>query len=87
MAFKQRTFHGEPPEEIFTEDHADLEARVADCLTAQQGLDATGITVTARGNAIQLDGVVPSEEEIQRAEDAAKSIEGVAEVVNRVTTA
>ncbi|WP_438748011.1 BON domain-containing protein [Pararhizobium sp. O133] len=85
MVFKERTFHGEAPEEFFPQDYADLETRVADCLTMVDGLDASDVTVVSKGNTILLTGTVATLEEVDRAEQAARSVEGVAEIVNRIT--
>ncbi|KQS98154.1 MULTISPECIES: BON domain-containing protein [unclassified Rhizobium] len=85
MVFKERTFHGKAPEEIFPQGYADLETRVADRLSLVDGLDASDITVVSKGNTIMLDGTVPTTEEIERAYEAAISVQGVAEIVNRVT--
>ncbi len=85
MVFKERTFHGKAPEEIFPQGYADLETRVADRLSLVDGLDASDITVVSKGNTIVLDGTVPTTEEIERAYEAAILVQGVAEIVNRVT--
>ena len=87
MVFKERIFHGESPEEVFPQDYADLETRVADCLTATDGLDASDVAVVAKGNMILLTGTVATPEEADRANEAAASVEGVDEVVNRISVA
>lgn len=43
--------------------------------------------MTGSGSTILLAGTVATEEEIARAEEAARSVEGVAEVVNRIELA
>jgi Flp pilus assembly secretin CpaC len=87
MVFKERKFHGETPEEIFPQDYADLETRVANCLGTVEGLDASDVSVVSKGNTIVLAGTVTTLEEADRAEDAARTVEGVAEIVNRITVA
>jgi osmotically-inducible protein OsmY len=87
MVFKVRTFYGETPEEIFAQDQADLETRVANCLATVDGLDASDVSVVSKGNTILLTGTVATIEEAERAEEAARTIEGVAEIVNRIALA
>lgn len=87
MVFKKRTFFGGDPERLPAEDPAELERRVAHCLAVAPGLDAIEVTVTGSGSTILLAGTVATEEEIARAEEAARSVEGVAEVVNRIELA
>lgn len=87
MVFKERTFYGESPEEVFPQDYADLETRVANCLTATDGLDASDVSVVAKGNTILLTGTVGTPEEVDRAQEASASIEGVDEVVNQIAVA
>jgi BON domain len=87
MVFKKRTFFGGDPERLPAEDPAELERRVAHCLAVAPGLDAIEVTVTGWGSTILLAGTVATEEEIARAEEAARSVEGVAEVVNRIELA
>ena len=84
MVFKERTFYGEAPEGVLPQDQADLETRVANCLATVDGLDASDIAVVSKGNTILLSGTVATIEEAERAEEAARTIEGVAEVVNRI---
>lgn len=84
MVFKERTFYGETPEMVLPQSPADLETRVADCLAAVDGLDASDISVVAKDSTIVLSGNVMSTAEISRAEDAARSIAGVTDVANRI---
>ncbi|MEI2302173.1 BON domain-containing protein [Ensifer sp. MJa1] len=84
MVFKKRTFHGVEPEELTPDQTAELEGRVADLLTAVPGLDASDVTVTAQGNTIILAGFVATAAEVGRAEEAARQVHGVAEVINRI---
>ncbi len=87
MVFKERTFYGETPEEFFPQDQADLETRVANCLATVDGLDASDVSVVSKGNTILLTGSVSTIEEAERAEEAARTVEGVAEIVNRISVA
>ncbi|CAN7378138.1 BON domain-containing protein [Rhizobium sp. LjRoot98] len=87
MVFKERTFFGKTPEEFFEGDQADLETRVANCLATVDGLDASDVVVVSKGNTIVLSGAVASIEEAERAEEAARTVEGVAEIVNRIAVA
>ncbi|WP_275782904.1 BON domain-containing protein [Pararhizobium gei] len=84
MVFKERTFHGIAPEMILPDGTAELESRVANCLAAVDGIDATAISVTAKGNIIVLTGNVLSIEEVERAEEAASTVEGVDEILNQL---
>jgi len=84
MIFKKRTFFGEEPERVSAEHPAELERRVAHWLAVSPGLDAIDVTVTCTGDTVLLGGTVATEEEIVRAEEAAKAVEGVAEVINRI---
>ncbi|MCV9996840.1 BON domain-containing protein [Pararhizobium sp. YC-54] len=87
MVFKQRTFYGRPPEGLADQDHADLETRVANCLATVDGLDASDVSVISKGNTILLTGTVATIEEAERAEEATRTVEGVAEIVNRIAVA
>ncbi|MBP1857044.1 BON domain-containing protein [Rhizobium herbae] len=84
MVFKERTFYGEAPEGVAPPAQADLETRVANCLATVDGLDASDVSVVSKGNTILLSGTVATIEEAERAEEAARTIEGVAEIVNRI---
>ncbi|WP_426228175.1 BON domain-containing protein [Pararhizobium sp. DWP3-4] len=84
MVFKERTFYGKTPEELFEGDQADLETRVANCLATVDGLDASDVSLVSKGNMIVLSGTVATIEEAERAEEAANTVEGVAEIVNRI---
>ena len=86
MIFKKRTFYGDEPERQVADHPAELERRVAHLLAVTPGLDAADITVTAKGNTIVLAGFVATEGEVFRAEEAAKQVQGVAEVINRIET-
>ncbi|WP_075288924.1 BON domain-containing protein [Pararhizobium arenae] len=85
MVFKERTFHGHEPEDMSPGDHHDLETRVANYVAAVAGLDASEITVVANGSTILLAGFVQTAEEVQKAEEAAASVAGVSDVINRIT--
>lgn len=84
MIFKKRTFYGDEPERLTPEHPAELERRVAHFLAVAPGLDAADVTVTAKGNTIILAGFVATAAEVMRAEEAAKQMQGVAEVINRI---
>lgn len=86
MVFKKRTFYGKEPERMAPDHPAELERRVAHFLAVTPGLDAADVTVTAEGNTIVLSGYVATSEELGRAEEAARQVEGVAEVLNRIET-
>ncbi len=86
MVFKQRAFFGDPSLEEDPQGSADLESRVAGMLAGVQGLEASEIDVVASGTTITLSGFVASLEEIERAAEAAKAVEGVTAVDNRLTT-
>lgn len=85
MVFKERTFHGAPPEEAPAK--AALETEVAHVMALVDGLEAADIRVVSKGNTIVLTGSVATAAEAGRAEEAAKSVQGVAEVVNRIAVA
>lgn len=87
MVFKKRTFFGEEPERLIPQHPAELERRVANLLAAAPGLDAAEVTVTCSGETVVLGGRVATEEEILRAEEAARFVPGVTEVVNRIELA
>ncbi|MGE6785239.1 BON domain-containing protein [Ensifer adhaerens] len=86
MIFKKRTFYGDEPERQATEHPAELERRVAHLLAVTPGLDAADVTVTGKGNTILLAGFVATAAEASRAEAAARNVQGVAEVINRIET-
>lgn len=87
MVFKKRTFFGEEPERMTPEHPAELERRVAHWLAATPGLDAAEVTVTWTGRTAVLGGRVATEEEIVRAEEAARAVPGVTDVINRIELA
>lgn len=86
MIFKKRTFYGGEPERQDADHPAELERHVAHFLAVAPGLDAADVTVTAKGNTIILAGFVATKAEVARAEEAAKHMQGVAEVINRIET-
>lgn len=87
MVFKKRTFFGEEPERMTPEHPAELERRVAHWLAVAPGLDAVNITVTCTGITVLLGGTVATSEEIIRAEEAARAVPGVTDVLNRIELA
>ncbi|ACP25445.1 hypothetical protein NGR_c16800 [Sinorhizobium fredii NGR234] len=84
MVFKKRTFFGQEPERETPEHPAELERQVAHWLAVAPGLDAADVTVTCSGNTVLLGGTVATEAEVVRAAEAASSVSGVAEVINRI---
>ncbi|OAP42627.1 transporter [Sinorhizobium glycinis] len=84
MIFKKRTFFGHEPQRETPDHPAELERKVAHCLAVAPGLDAADVTVTCNGSNVLLGGTVATEDEIFRAEEAAKSVAGVGEVINRI---
>jgi len=87
MVFKKRTFFGEEPERVTPEHPAELERRVAHLLAVAPGLDAVNVRVTCTGSTAVLHGRVATEEEIVRAEEAARAVPGVTDVINRIELA
>lgn len=83
MVFKQARFHGMKRTRL-APIKAGLEAQVAEALASAHHLDASGITVTARGDCMVLKGVVTASEERDRAEEQARAIEGVREIDNQI---
>ena len=63
----------------------ELGRKVRAALTKTQGLDVSHIAVRARGGAVTLTGSVPVEGQIGMAGDAAKGVEGVTSVTNKLT--
>ncbi|MFN7024008.1 MAG: BON domain-containing protein [Pseudorhizobium sp.] len=87
MVFKHQSFHEEPPV-VETEfpPEAKLEGAVSDALGSVGGIDATAVHVIAQGTTIVLTGKVMYDSEVQRAEEVARSVPGVTDVRNEVTT-
>lgn len=54
-------------------------------LSKAQGFDVSGVFVKARGGAVTLSGSVKSGEQIQQAEQIAKTVQGVTSVSNKLT--
>ncbi|MCC8401274.1 BON domain-containing protein [Paraburkholderia sp. MMS20-SJTN17] len=63
----------------------ELGRKVRAALTKVQGLDVSHIAVRARGGAVTLTGSVPTEGQIGLAGDAAKGVEGVTSVTNKLS--
>ncbi|PWE53986.1 BON domain-containing protein [Metarhizobium album] len=86
MVFKPATFHELPPTiEVENPTQAMLETAVADALGSDSALDATGVSVVARGATITLSGSVLTDEEVVRAIEVASRIDGVKRVDNRLS--
>ena len=85
MDFKPQTFHEVPPQaELDDPTDATLEADVAEALARAGQVDASRVSVTARGGTVTLDGYVGSQWEVEAAGETARRIEGVASVDNRL---
>ena len=85
--FKHQSFHEElPVDETEFPPRAVLETRVADALAVAGGIDATGVNIVAEGTTIVLSGSVMFESEVERAEEIARSIQGVENVQNGLVT-
>lgn len=83
MVFKHQQFYDAPPEiEIEFPPSATLEAAVSDALASSGGIDASDVTVTANGSTITLAGAVQRQEEVARAEEVVRGVNGVTEVRN-----
>lgn len=85
MVFKHQKFYEAPPEiEVEFPGRAMLEVAVSDALASSGGIDASDVMVTASGTTITLSGSVLRKEELARAEEVARSVEGVTEVRNDI---
>ena len=62
-----------------------LGRKVRAALSKTKGLDVSHIAVRARGGAVTLTGSVPVEGQIAVAGDAAKGVEGVTSVTNKLS--
>jgi hyperosmotically inducible periplasmic protein len=62
-----------------------LAKSVRRALSKAQGFDVSGVFVRARGGAVTLSGNVKSGEQIQQAEEIARSVQGVTSVTNKLT--
>ncbi|RKT26174.1 BON domain-containing protein [Paraburkholderia sp. RAU2J] len=63
----------------------ELGRKVRGALTKTQGLDVSNISVRARSGAVTLSGTVPDQGQIDAAGEAAKGVEGVKSVSNKLT--
>jgi hyperosmotically inducible protein len=61
-----------------------LEKSVRRALSKAQGFDSSGVFVRARGGAVTLSGSVRSGDQIERAAEIARSVEGVSSVSNKL---
>jgi hyperosmotically inducible periplasmic protein len=85
MVFKPQTFHEVPPQaEIDDPTDAALEATVAAALGRAGLVDANRVSVTTKGAAVTLDGLVGSSAEVDAAGEVARQVEGVKIVDNRL---
>ncbi len=67
-------------------DDSVLTTKVKTALMAEPDINAADIAVTAEGGRVTLSGTVPAPQ-IMRAEAVARGVEGVVEVVNRLSSA
>jgi osmotically-inducible protein OsmY len=63
----------------------ELNRKVRHALTKTQGLDVSHIAVRVRGGAVTLEGTVPDQGQADKAGEAAKGVEGVTSVTNKLT--
>ena len=85
MVFKPQTFHELPPQaELDDPTDATLESDVAEALGRAGLVDATRVSVTAKGGTITLLGYVGSDLEVNTAAEAAGLVRGVENVENRL---
>lgn len=87
MVFKPQTFHEKAPT-VETEYPAEaaLETQVAAALAEAGGLDAADISATTSGTSVTLLGRVLREDQIARAEEVARSVAGVSDVINKLVS-
>lgn len=85
MVFKPQTFHENAPT-VATEypTEAALEAQVAAALAEAGGLDAADIAATTSGGTVTLIGRVLQDSQRGRAEEVARSVAGVSDVINKL---
>jgi len=87
MVFKPQRFHDdEPVAEIDHPSEASLEIAAAKAIAISQGLDASELTVIARGQEIVLGGRITSRSEIDRAVEIILSVPGVSKVTVNVAS-
>ncbi|MCA8071795.1 BON domain-containing protein [Burkholderia vietnamiensis] len=58
---------------------------VRKAITKAGGVDVANLVVRSKGGAITLEGTVPDQAQIDKAEEAAKSVHGVTSVTNKLT--
>lgn len=87
MVFKPQTFHETAPT-VVSEYPAEavLEGQVAAALAEAGGLDAADISVTTSGSTVTLLGRVLIDAQVARAEEVAKSVSGVTQVINKLVS-
>jgi osmotically-inducible protein OsmY len=85
MVFKPQTFHEVPPQaEIDDPTGAVLEADVAEALARAGLVDASRVSVTAKGAVVALEGFVGSQMEVAAAAEVAGRVKGVKAVDNKL---
>lgn len=80
MLFKDRTFHGNPPQDDVLHARSVLEAAVASRLAAAGTLDASDLSVVVHGSEVAITGSLSCREEIDRAMEVVMSTPGVTAV-------
>ncbi|HEY6725000.1 MAG TPA: BON domain-containing protein [Polyangiaceae bacterium] len=68
----------------YTRSDERIREDVCDCLSDDDELDASDITVTVKGGEVTLEGTVPDRRAKQRAEDLAEGVSGVRDVDNKL---
>lgn len=87
MVFKPQTFHETAPTVVSEyPPEAALETRVAAALAEAGGLDAADISATTSGSTVTLLGRVLIDAQVARAEEVAKSVPGVTQVINKLVS-
>ncbi len=81
MVFKPPKFHEQEPEiESENPNHERLESAVANALATAYGIDASDVSVTAKGGRVSLSGNVLWPAEVDRAVEIAMAVPGVEKV-------
>ncbi|MGS0896296.1 BON domain-containing protein [Burkholderia stagnalis] len=58
---------------------------VRKAISKEQGVDVSNLVVRSKGGAISLEGTMPSQDQVDKAEAAAKAVKGVTSVTNKLT--
>lgn len=81
---RQRGEHRGKGPKGYTRSDERIREDVCDCLSFDDELDASDITVTVKGGEVTLEGTVPDRHAKQRAEDLAEAVGGVRDVDNKL---